>query len=399
MDDRELGRRIGYWRRRRGFTQVIFADLIGRSKSWVVKVEGGYRSAARLDILDDICQVLRVDLSTLIGEEPSRQAQVCLDDADTERIQSALENYSVAGVTEDRPYGIDALRGRVRYAWTAFEYADYTTVSLTLPDLIMAGRKTFQASQDVLAREMLIEIYQIASSTLRKLGEPSLAWLAGDRGMALSQNLETPALSVATGFRVANALLSLGRARQAKELAVSLAERIQAESRDESNRALYGHVMLQAAVAAATADDEDRASVQDLIGEARDAARHVTTQHDHYHLEFGKTNVSLHEVTILLAQGEGGRAVQAANSIDEFELRKLRKERRAALRVDVARAYNQIGERDQALRNLIEAERIAPREVRCRPVAQAAISDLMRRARGAPSFTLEQLAARAGVKN
>ncbi|HCU92090.1 MAG TPA: hypothetical protein DHU96_04885 [Actinobacteria bacterium] len=50
MDDRELGRRIGYWRRRRKLTQAVFADRIGRSKSWVEKVERGERSAGRLSV-------------------------------------------------------------------------------------------------------------------------------------------------------------------------------------------------------------------------------------------------------------------------------------------------------------------------------------------------------------
>ena len=48
MDDREMGRRIGYWRRRRKLTQAVFADRIGRSKSWVEKVERGERSADRM---------------------------------------------------------------------------------------------------------------------------------------------------------------------------------------------------------------------------------------------------------------------------------------------------------------------------------------------------------------
>ena len=63
MDDRELGRRIGYWRRRRKLTQAVFADRIGRSKSWVEKVERGERSAGRLSVLDDICQVLQIDVA------------------------------------------------------------------------------------------------------------------------------------------------------------------------------------------------------------------------------------------------------------------------------------------------------------------------------------------------
>lgn len=93
MDDLELERRIAYWRRRRGMTQAIFADRIGRSKSWVEKVEQGARSADRLSTLDMICEALRIDLTALIGEEPDRQAAVCLDEVEVDRIRSALEQY------------------------------------------------------------------------------------------------------------------------------------------------------------------------------------------------------------------------------------------------------------------------------------------------------------------
>jgi transcriptional regulator with XRE-family HTH domain len=43
MDDGETGRRIAYWRERRGMTQQLFADRIGRSKSWVEKGAGFLR--------------------------------------------------------------------------------------------------------------------------------------------------------------------------------------------------------------------------------------------------------------------------------------------------------------------------------------------------------------------
>src|SRR5215470_4972967 len=93
VDDRELGRRIGYWRRRRKLTQMVFADRIGRSKSWVEKVERGERSAGRLAVLDVISEVLQVDLAALIGEEPQRMPQACLDDNEVGRIRSSLERY------------------------------------------------------------------------------------------------------------------------------------------------------------------------------------------------------------------------------------------------------------------------------------------------------------------
>jgi hypothetical protein len=55
------------------------------------------------------------------------------------------------------------------------------------------------------------------------------------------------------------------------------------------------------------------------------------------------------------------------------------------------------GNRDEALRRLLAAEEIAAPEVRCRPVAQAAIADLLHRCRGAPPLPLARLAERAGV--
>jgi hypothetical protein len=76
----------------------------------------------------------------------------------------------------------------------------------------------------------------------------------------------------------------------------------------------------------------------------------------------------------------------------------LRRERQAALMVDTARACSQAGNRDEALRRLLVAEQIAAPEVRCRPVAQATIADLLHRSRQAPSFALAGLAERAGVR-
>jgi hypothetical protein len=76
----------------------------------------------------------------------------------------------------------------------------------------------------------------------------------------------------------------------------------------------------------------------------------------------------------------------------------LRKERRAALLVDTARASSQAGNRDEALRRLLAAEEVAAPEVRCRPVAQATIADLLHRCQSPPPLALGRLAERAGVR-
>jgi len=45
MDDqaRAIGGRVRYWRQRRNLDRQRFADMVGRSTSWVDKIENGER--------------------------------------------------------------------------------------------------------------------------------------------------------------------------------------------------------------------------------------------------------------------------------------------------------------------------------------------------------------------
>jgi transcriptional regulator with XRE-family HTH domain len=395
MDDRELGRRVGYWRRRRKLTQKVFADRLGRSKSWVEKVERGERSAGRLSVLDEICEVLQIDLAALIGEEPARGQQACLDDTEVGRIRSALERYEFGPGQAACP-DLAVLRRRLGYAWAAFEFADYLVMGAVLPELLEQAQRAHSVLGSAESAVVLAQAYVVTASTLRKLGEHALAWLAGDRGVAVAQHAGDLASVAGAGFRIANALLSMGRAGQALALNLSLADRLEPGCAAEPGRALYGHALSQGAMAAAAAGDDGQAG--DLITAARQEARFVTVGSNHHRLAFGTVNVALHEVAALVALGENQRAVGVADGIGADALRLLRRERQAALMVDTARACSQAGNRDEALRRLLAAEQIAAPEVRCRPLAQATIADLLHRGRQAPSFALAGLAERAGVR-
>ncbi|MEU6408257.1 helix-turn-helix transcriptional regulator [Microbispora sp. NPDC046933] len=392
MNDRELGQRVAYWRRRRGLTQQILADRLGRSVSWLRKVESGVRSADRLSILDSLCEALNVDLQTLVGEEPARSGTLCIDDAQVERIRDALERYPLDAGLGD----LVRLHRQVAYAWSAFEVADYDVMSQVLPETLQNAQSTHAALGTEETARVLAEVYQITASTLRKLGEHSLSWLAGDRSMAAARQIGDLPLLAAAGFRIANALLSMGRAEPALDMLTGLANRLSVDPDGEEQRAMYGHVLLQGAMAAASLGRH--AVVRHLIGEAREAARFVETGSNHFWLSFGPANVTAHEVGALVVLGEGGLAVEAATAADAEALARMRRERRAAFLVDVARGYSQWGRREDAVRTLLEAERIASREVRCRPLAQTVIADLLHRTRGPAPSDLVRLAARAGVR-
>ena len=64
-----LGLKIAYYRRKAGFTQEYFAELIGKSVSFVGQVEGtGTVRGVSLETLFKIAQVLKVSPSKLLEE-------------------------------------------------------------------------------------------------------------------------------------------------------------------------------------------------------------------------------------------------------------------------------------------------------------------------------------------
>lgn len=398
MDDVEIGRRIAYWRERRGMTQQLFADRLARSKSWVEKVESGNRSAGRLSMMELICEVLRVDLPVLIGRELPRDSDQCLDNVEVEAIRAALERYdgiaARPGKQSADPPPLEPLRAQVSRLWLAFESANYEDLGRSLPTVLHDCQRAHSGYREASSAGVLAEAYQITASTARKLGEFELSWLAADRGIMVAEEAGDLLLTATGGFRVANALLAMGRVDAAYALNSSFADRTE-PSRDLPGRSVYGTMLLQSAISSARKGD-NRTS-RDLIREAHDVADQVGPGRNDYHTAFGGVNVGIHRVSALVELGEGGTAVSAASAVPREQLRLLPRERRANHLVDVARGYSQWGKREEALTTLLDAEQLAPAEVRCRPMARATINDLVRRSRGTVPDLLTRLAARAGV--
>ena len=65
-----LGLKIAYYRRKAGFTQEYFAELIGKSVSFVGQVEGpGTISGVSLETLFKMAQVLKISPSKLLEDD------------------------------------------------------------------------------------------------------------------------------------------------------------------------------------------------------------------------------------------------------------------------------------------------------------------------------------------
>jgi transcriptional regulator with XRE-family HTH domain len=408
VDELPIGRRVAYWRTRRKMSQQVFADRLGKSKSWVDKVERGVRRLDKFSVVYEIADVLQIDVQLLLGKDPQRRPDSinCIDQVEVEEIRAALERYdqiSAFFVTRAEPPALPEMRKAVGHAWLTFQHAKYGELVRALPKLLREAQAADSAyaggdaSRD--AAHLLGEVYQIASSTLRKLGEHELAWLAGDRSIAVSQRAEAPLLAGTATFRVALALLAMGRARPALEVNVNIANRLApgniSEATTPERISVYGILLLQGVMAAARIGD--MATVRDLLAGAEEAARDLGGDHNHYWTSFGPTNVQLHRAAAAVEMGEGRLAIEVHESLDPAAFAALLPERRAHHYLDIARGYALVGDVGRASEMLLEGDRLAPAEIRCRPIAREVLSDILRRTRGTPMQPVVELAEHMGV--
>ncbi|WP_405432486.1 helix-turn-helix domain-containing protein [Micromonospora sp. NBC_00617] len=350
--DEPVGRRVARWRVRRRLTQQMLADRLGKSKSWVDKVERGVRALDRYSVVQEIAEVLRIDPAVLLDSRKPSVLAVGLDGVDA--VRTALAHYHQRPT---RTVAVHEIERHVAYAWLTYEHAHYAQLLRALPALLDAAHAT---------PGLLVPAYRITASVLVKLGEPDLAWLAADRGItaATGDPIGTGAATIA----VAQALRALGRDRLARTAAVAAA----GTAADDGVR---GTLLLQAAMAAAACGERHR--VDDLIDHAAALAdRRAGTDHAQ-HTAFGPVVVLLARFLTALHLGDADRALcHHERAVRRDGWSGLPAEHRAAHLVDAARAYLQTGHIAAAGRALVDADTIAPAEVRCRPAARTLIAEI-----------------------
>lgn len=406
MDELPIGRRVAYWRGRRKMSQQVFADRLGKSKSWVDKVERGVRRLDKFSVVYEIADVLQVDVQLLLGKDVERRPDSinCIDQVEVEEIRAALERYDqMSAFFQPTPQcpPLPEMKKAVSHAWLTFQHAKYGVLARTLPKLLrdaQAADTAHSHGEDAAdAAHLLGQVYQIASSALRKLGEHELSWLAADRSIAVSQRAGDQLLAGIASYRVGSALLALGRARPSLEVNVNIANRIAPghEIGTPERLSVYGMLLLNGAMAAARIGDS--ATVRDLVCGAEEAARELGGDFNHYWTCFGPTNVQLHRAAAAVELGDGRMAVETHEQIDQEGFASLLPERRAHHYLDIARGYTQIGNVEKASEMLLEGDRLAPSEIRCRPLAHEVLSDVLRRTRGTPAAPIAELAEHMGV--
>jgi len=218
--DLPTGRRIAYWRARRKMSQQVFADRIGKTRSWVDKVERGVRCIEKFSIIYDIADLLQVDVQLLLGKDAERRPEdaAYLDQILVEGIRAALERYDHMSAFFQKPPSappLSELRKDVSQAWLTYQHGKYGTLAQTLPKLIQEGQAADSAhansTESRTAAKLLSQVYQITSSMLRKVGEHELSWIAADRSIAASRRAGNQLLTSTATLLAARRPLTVGR--------------------------------------------------------------------------------------------------------------------------------------------------------------------------------------------
>ncbi|MBG6104525.1 transcriptional regulator with XRE-family HTH domain [Micromonospora vinacea] len=360
--DEPVGRRVARWRVRRRMTQQMLADRLGKSKSWVDKVERGVRNLDRYSVVQEIAEVLRLDPTVLLDpRRPPPTAAPALDGIDA--VRAALAHYHQR---RPRVVSADEVERHVAHAWLSYQHAHYAQLLRALPALLDATDGTLG---------LLVSVYRITASVLVKLGEPDLAWLAADRAVAAATGdaIRTGTATIA----VAQALRALGRDRLALTASVAAVG-------TAAHDGVRGTLLLQAAMAAAGCGDGRRAD--DLIDHATALAERCTGTDDPHHTAFGPATVRLARFVSALHLGDSAQAVyRHEKAIRGDDWHRLPAEHRAAHLMDAARAYLHNGDVAAAGRALADADTVAPAEVRYRPAARTLIAEIARSGRATAS--------------
>ncbi|WP_326555824.1 helix-turn-helix domain-containing protein [Micromonospora sp. NBC_01813] len=376
------GRRVALWRVRRRMTQQVFADRIGRSKSWVEKVERGARRLDRFSLIQQVAEVLRVDPAELLGTDRPSETDSAADGVQAVRAALACYDVFAAGPLGPAPDAGEVGR-RVEHAWSTYRHGDHPRLLRMVPGLLDAARQLHAArpEQSVVP---LVQAYRVAALVLVKVGEAELAWLAADRALATAG--DDRLLAASAVVPLGQALRGLGQGRLAMAAAIAAADRIAASTVGAASttaavsteqRSVYGTLLLQAGLAAAGCGD--RASAGELLGQAVEVAGRVGDGQDYRQASFGPAAVDCAQVTAAVALDDPADAVSRHTAIVRRDgWLRLPAEHRAAYLVDAARAHLEIGDFAAAGRWLVEADRVAPAEIRCRPSARTVVADIAR---------------------
>jgi hypothetical protein len=236
--------------------------------------------------------------------------------------------------------------------------------------------------------------YQVAATMLTKLGEIDLAWTAANRGITVAHESGNPVVVGSVLRCLTHTLLATGAYDEAVRLTQDAEEFIRPHLVKPSRTMLsvYGAQLLAGSMAAARNDD--RETTRSLLDAAESAASRLGGDPNKLWTAFGPTNVAIHRVSTAMELGDVQVALDLGPSLDTTSVPTERRVRHA---LEVARALSAVNQRENALSTVLDAEQLAPEQIRYHFISRQLVQTWIRTGRAKPSHQLTGLAERLHV--
>ncbi|MDF4254514.1 helix-turn-helix transcriptional regulator [Streptomyces sp. WMMB303] len=397
-----IGRRIKRQRLRLGMAQADLAAAVGKSQGWLSKVESGRLELDRTALINRIAAALHCHPNDLIsrpynGAAPDNQWQMA-----AASILRELRRYDLAPTFDGVPRSSAMLWGEMRRLHRLRDAAANVAILRTLPDLLREARALAEVSQGH-EREEAFGVYALcckfAHTAAHAMGHPELvattceraAWAAG-----LSGDPVLPAVS--DWMRVWDMWATADW-----DDALALTDKALRSIGDEFEHGeplavrAWGALQLRGAVSAARANNS--AEADHRLGLARQAGDRVDAEtgppiQDRHSLTFSTGNVQIHGINVALEMSDQAKALRLNEEASDEHLATLPNSRRGHHRMDLARAWLWDGDRHRALRELTEAEHLAPQLVRNHPIARATLRRIVYAERASTREQLRGMSSR-----
>jgi transcriptional regulator with XRE-family HTH domain len=368
-----IGRRIARARKLRSLTQRQLADRVPCSKSLIAQVESGHKPASQA-LVAGVARVLRVSVGKLTGQpydsEPGRQGRI---HATIPEIRRALLSWDLP--EEDiRPRPLPELQADVAKASELGRAARYGQLGELFPGLLEELTTAAHAADDRDKPQLyalLSETYTGATAIAYTLGYFDLRSLTMERVDWAARASQDPLRIARTQWQRSTLFLAGADydkgAKLLSRVRYDIGEDI--ARMDEPTLSVYGAAHLRSAVFAARMPEA--ATAWEHINQAREAARLLGSDANHYGLEFGPSNVSIHEVTVAVEMYQGTEAVRRASRIRLPAT--VPPVRRGHYYIDLARGFLYHGDRAKSLEALVNARRIAPQQTRNHPMVHETV--------------------------
>jgi transcriptional regulator with XRE-family HTH domain len=372
------------------------AGRVGKSKAWLSMIENGRRQLDKRSDIAALAEALGVSADALIGQ-PAPEIQAGRPSWNLRSLRAVLLDTSPDDPPDMPARPLPELRTLNADVDASLRRADYEAMHRVLPALL-GELQVHAAMPDRPERAEALQLLILASASssimLRHFGRTDLGWIAADRGRQAAVMLGDPVWSAASAFQMAHAQNSVNKSR-----ALLATPRVadELESRIGDNqfaREVYGMLRLSAALACAV--QGDHAGAAQHSAEAARIAEPMRDRSDAWEL-FGPANVGVWRTSLAVEAGNAEDALRHAAGVEPRAL--ASGNRRAALRIEKARALVMLGRHDgEAIAELRHAEKLSPQQVHNYPLVRELVSGMLERARrDAGGRDLRGLAWRMGV--